>query len=422
MSDPTKRSLPMTGRRLLFLLPFPPRLDALHGGGRATAGLLAELTRRHTVALLYLRAPGEPPLDPHLARYCAYTEEVMRPLSDAAVGARVVRRVRLFVGWLRGRPMWATDWEVASYRTRVGAVVRDFGPEIVQVEYHIMGQYLTALDAAIPRILVEHEPGLSTAQARYRALRGLARLVAALDLQAWGRFERPILRNVDDVVVFTDRDRRAVAAIVPGSGITTIPLGTAIPVGALDPLGADPLVVLFAGNYAHAPNVDAALRLARQIFPAIRARCPGVVLRIIGDAPPPALRVLACDGIVVAGRVPDVVPELARAAVVVAPLRQGGGMRVKVLEALAAGKAVVASPLAAAGLDTTAAEVLVLADTDADFADAVVALLTDPDRRAALARRARIWAVDNLGWDRAAVAYEALYARLLARRRGGWGR
>jgi glycosyltransferase involved in cell wall biosynthesis len=109
-----------------------------------------------------------------------------------------------------------------------------------------------------------------------------------------------------------------------------------------------------------------------------------------------------------------VLPFLDDANVVVAPLRRGGGMRVKVMEALAAGKAVVASPLAAAGLDVTHGQQLLLAERDDEFASLIVNLLNDPAERRRLAESARSWAATNLDWRRPVAAYEALHDRLLA--------
>jgi glycosyltransferase involved in cell wall biosynthesis len=116
--------------------------------------------------------------------------------------------------------------------------------------------------------------------------------------------------------------------------------------------------------------------------------------------------------VVVTGGVPDVTPYLDRAAVVVIPVRMGGGMRVKVLEALAAGKAVVASRLAAEGLDVVHGRQILFAESDREFADATVELLLDVERRASLAAGARAWALENLGWDRVISAYENLYDSL----------
>src|SRR2546422_10461962 len=105
---------------------------------------------------------------------------------------------------------------------------------------------------------------------------------------------------------------------------------------------------------------------------------------------------MATANVIVTGPVPDVTPYLDRTAIVVVPLRLGGGMRVKVLEALAAGKAMIASPLAVEGLAVVDGEHAVLAETDQQFCDAIVQLLADPARRAALAGSARAWACAHL--------------------------
>jgi len=163
---------------------------------------------------------------------------------------------------------------------------------------------------------------------------------------------------------------------------------------------------------AHPPNVDAAERLVREIFPLVREHYPYATLTIVGDRPAAQLRQLAPQYVQITGRVPDVTPYLDRAAVVAAPLRIGGGMRVKVLEALAAGKPVVASRLAADGLDLHDGEQIVLTESDQQFAEAIVALLVNPDRRARIARSARAWACAHLGWESSVAAYEQLYRQL----------
>jgi glycosyltransferase involved in cell wall biosynthesis len=172
--------------------------------------------------------------------------------------------------------------------------------------------------------------------------------------------------------------------------------------------------VLFLGSFIHPPNVDAAVRLARSVMPAVRQKVPAAALEIVGDAPPKAVRELAGDGVIVTGRVPDVRPYLDGAAVVAAPLRLGGGVRVKVLDSLAAGKALVATPRALAGLPIEPGTHALVADTDAELTDALVELLRDPERRRRIGEAARTLAAERLGWERAAVEYEALYRSLPA--------
>ena len=161
------------------------------------------------------------------------------------------------------------------------------------------------------------------------------------------------MREVQAVVVFTERDRLALEALGTGTRVVRIPFGVPAVDTALAPEGAAPPEVVFVGNFRHPANVDAAVWLAGTLFPPVRDRVPDARLTIVGASPTPEVRALAGEAVSVTGPVDDVVPYLDRAAVVAAPIRLGGGMRVKVLEALAAGKAVVATPLAVEGLDVS---------------------------------------------------------------------
>jgi glycosyltransferase involved in cell wall biosynthesis len=310
--------------------------------------------------------------------------------------------------------MWAADCAVGPMAERVREVMGSWHPDVVQAEFHVMGQYLRdARLAGAIAVLTEHEPGTSAANEVARGSCGVARLVLRADAIAWRRFETGMLRHADAVVTYTERDRRFVASLAPGARVVRIPLATRIPPQPLDPIGAEPPSLVFVGNFMHPPNVDAALRLARGILPRIAAREPEVRLYLVGDRVPAAVRRVAAPNVIVTGLVDDVTPYLGRAAVVAVPVRTGGGLRVKVVEALAAGKAIVASRLAVEGLDVAHGEEVLLAEADDEFADAVLALLRDPQRRVAIASKARRWAEENLGWSRTVDDYERLYAELL---------
>jgi glycosyltransferase involved in cell wall biosynthesis/GT2 family glycosyltransferase len=303
---------------------------------------------------------------------------------------------------------------VPALAARLRELAHTWRPDVVQAEYHVMGQYLEVLDGCpARRILNQYEPGVGAARELWLSSRGFERFRNGLDLRAWERFERKVAGLADAVVVFTRRDRDAMAPYAAGVPVVTIPLGTELPERALDPAGQEPPEVLFTGNFHHPPNVDAAVRLAASIFPRVRERRPDAVLTLAGEAPPAELRAVAGPGVEVTGFVPSLLPYLDRAAMVAAPLSRGGGMRVKVLEALAAGKAVVASPLAAEGIGVRDGEQVVLAETDEEFAAAILGLLADRNRRVILGTRARAWAVENLGWGRSVEAYEELYDRLI---------
>jgi polysaccharide biosynthesis protein PslH len=395
--------------RLLFLLPFAPRLRGVHGGARVTGQLLAALAGRHDVAALYLTERAEPAVDMELVDACSLLEAVERGDPPAGLRSRLAPKLAL----LRRIPIWASELAEPRFASRAKALAEGWQPDVVQVEYPVMGQYLPALDRCpAPRVLVDHDASLRDLR-RWR--RPLGPVMGALDRRAWKSFERRAIDRVGAVVVFTDRDRGALEQLGSPTPIVQIPLGTPLSESPLDPVGGSPPGVLFVGNFAHhPPNVDAALWLGTGIFPPLRARHPGAHLTIVGPAPTPDVRALASDAIVVTGEVPDVTPYLEDAAVVAVPIRSGGGMRVKVLEALAAGKAIVATPLAVEGLDVAAGDQLEIAESEDDFRTAIARLLEDEGARRALGNRARGWAREYLGWDASVARYEALYESLTA--------
>ena len=401
----TQRSL-----KILSVLPFSPRLDATHGGGKATAKLLLALGERHRLALVHRRGPDEPPADPALVARCELVEEVPTTPRDPR---RLRRRARTLIGLAQGRPLWALETRGAALAPAVASFAARWQPDVVQIDYAVLIDSVWRLAPSLPVVLVEHEPGTARAESELRSGGGSGlRARQRADLFAWRRFDRRTYRRASAVVVFTERDRETVAEAAPGTSVHVIPLGLEPGPAALDPTG-DEGTIVFVGSFVHPPNLDAALQLVREILPLVRRRHPGLTAYVVGDRPPAELLDLATPDLVVTGRVEQVEPYLERAAVVVAPLRQGGGMRVKVLEALAAGKALVATPLAVAGLDVVDRKHVLLATTPAGFAEAVSGLLDDPAARRALGDTAREWALGQPGWPEVAARYEQVYESLV---------
>ncbi len=170
--------------------------------------------------------------------------------------------------------------------------------------------------------------------------------------------------------------------------------------------------VVFTGNLGYRPNAEAAWRLAREIFPAVRQHVPDARLRIAGADPRGLARELASERITVTGFVPDIVAELQRAAVAVAPVNAGGGVKTKVLEAMACGAAVVATPEANRGIEALPEEEILLGENTQDFARRVAEVLQDTERAEALGRAGRELVVRRFSWRQVGKELLALYEEL----------
>jgi glycosyltransferase involved in cell wall biosynthesis len=217
----------------------------------------------------------------------------------------------------------------------------------------------------------------------------------------------------------THEDREMIRAELQGADVSVVPDGAehiSARAGAPAPRPVDrpqgPLVVLLA-NFGYAPNVDGAHHLCRDILPLIERAVPNVHVWLVGNAPPDDVLALAGERVTVTGYVPDVLPYLDAADVVVCPLRIGGGVKLKTIEALRRGKAIVSTHVGAQGLPTEARHALVIADGPRGFADAVANLLLRRERRVRREAQAARAAGRLPTWDGAAAALASIYDELL---------
>lgn len=324
------------------------------------------------------------------------------------------RRARMAGGWAFGgrpwRAIWFADPGIQAILDRLAASHRF---DVAVIEDSAMSGY--RLPAGVPSLLTEHEvlrPRPLDWRLGANPGNWPGRLFTELDWRKRPPFQRASWRGADRVIAFGHRDAAAIAALAPevANRVRVSPFGLELPALA-DPSSIEPNNLLFVGNFSHQPNRDAAGWLAREIMPALLARQPSARLRIVGSSAPPEVLALSDSAIEVVPDAPSVEPHLAAAAVVVAPVRTGGGMRMKVLQALAAGKAVVTTGRGSEGFDCFDEKPpLAIADEAGDFAAAIAALLDEPAQRRELAERARGFATRHFAPTAWAKRLEAIYA------------
>jgi glycosyltransferase involved in cell wall biosynthesis len=383
--------------RLLIVTFDLPRADARSGSLLFMHGEIEALRARHAVTLVTfsLVQPDERRALAALRASGLQVHVIGEHLPAALIrGKRAMQR---WIGDMRGWPALGNprvlDPRLPRALAQLTAAHRF---DVLQVEDIGLGAF--AFESPIPTVLVEHEVLEPTG----------GDLRDGLDYQPalWRRFDR--------VQVFSQRDADLIARRAPdvASRVRVNPFGVDIPARTATDIVER--AVTFVGAFKHPPNVDAAIWLGTEIMPILRRSSPGVTLSLVGDGPPASVRSLAADDVIVTGAVPSVEPYLDRASVVVAPVRMGGGMRVKVLQALARGKAVVTTSLGAEGLAAApAGPPLGVSDSTEDFAAAVARLLANPEAAAVLGRRARSFVEAHHGWARYRERLEATYAELV---------
>lgn len=233
-------------------------------------------------------------------------------------------------------------------------------------------------------------------------------LSARLRLPLSRRFERFIFVPYDRTVVIAAADKAMLLSLRAALTVDVIPNGIDLERFHRSVTQRDSHTLLFVGNYDYPPNQDAARVLVEQILPRVRADAPGAKLQLVGINPPDWMRALANDHIEVTGEVPDVGLYLARATVFVCPLRIGAGLKNKVLEALATGIPVVATPLSVDGIAVVDGQSAIVAPI-ARIAEETVGLLNDEALRERLAQKGRQLIEAEYSWERTADSYERLY-------------
>ena len=360
---------------------------------------LEALCERHEVTLV--AGVGDEPWEPRAAQ-AATAARAAAHLADRrrspSARRRMRRRLRLASNWFYTSRPWLALWfGTPAVQAVIDRLSKTQEFDIVAVEDSSMATL--RLPPGVPAILTEHEVGRARPEMWRPGQRGSIALWALrhLDRRRWEGFQRAAWRRFDRVQVFTPYDARTIERLAPDAAprVRVNPFGLALPAVA-DFRREQPGRVLFVGNFTHPPNRDAAVWLVREIMPHVRAAHPQARLRLVGSGPPTEILRLAGPGIEVIGDVLDVDPYIEAACVCVAPVRVGGGMRAKVLYALARGKAVVTTTLGAEGYALPGRELpMVVADDAAEFAAAIAGLLSDAPRRHQLARAARAFAEEN---------------------------
>jgi glycosyltransferase involved in cell wall biosynthesis len=296
----------------------------------------------------------------------------------------------------------------------ITALAGDGRFDIVQLE----GSQLCSFDipdtaaVVIDEHNIEYEVLQRMAEGERTALR---RLFSAVEYRKFRTLEQRWWRRADAVAVTSEREVPTVSRHAPETAVGVVP-------NAVDPdefvPGGDPNPdsVLFMGTLGYRPNIDAVEWLLGEVLPELRRLHPDASLTIVGHGEQQDLARFRQPGVEVTGRVPDVRPYLEKAAVTVAPLRIGGGTRLKVVEALAMGKAVVSTRLGCEGLNVVDGEHGLVGDDAPAFASAVAGLLTNPGQCRRLGEAGRALVVEHYSWATACRLLQDLYDSIGSRR------
>lgn len=338
---------------------------------------------------------------------------------DITVETVVVRRIGSHSLPFHGRPDVVEEFASPSFRAAIEASVRKWRPGIAQLEFTQMAQYAAAC-APAKTVLIEHDITFDLCE-QLLVIEENWELRRQLNL--WRQFETAAWRELDTVVAMSEKDRSLIATTA-NSAARAIALPNGVDLDRFQPScrEPDPGRLLFIGSFAHLPNLLAAEFFLNQVWPLLIGKIPDSTLHVIAGHRHEyhlarfADRVkleLKQPGLELEDFVSDVRPAYHRAALVIAPLPASAGTNIKILEAMAMGKAVVSTPAGVNGLDLTAERDFVLVKTADQMAKAICYLLSDPETRKRLETAARQRVEHAYDWDQIAGRQAALYRELL---------
>jgi glycosyltransferase involved in cell wall biosynthesis len=371
------------------VLPFPPE----QGTRVLSFAIVEALSEAFDVTVLArILDPGEAAHARALERWCSRVVTVL-PANRSSALARVAYRLAYTArSLLTGRSLKSLYDCPGAFVARARELARE--PfDLVIVEYWQLYPLLEVFPPSHTVLLthdIDRQVNRDRTALEYGAMR---RVMAAWRNRVEGREEARAYRRATRVWALTSRDADAVRSISPDTRVEVLPFG--LDAGAFAGAAAprESREVLFMGAMGAVFNRDAIVHFARDIHPLL-AGLPGVSFTIVGGALPPEAAALAdAPGVTVTGHAPDPRLYLGRAACMVVPLRYGGGLRIRIIEAMAAGLPVVGSPAAVAGMDLREGDEVLVARTPEEYRLHVERILADPAWAAALAARAReaVW-------------------------------
>ena len=402
--------------RILLVTPFP--LYPTDTGGRIrTARIFERLSRTHDIAVVCFRPPYVP--HEHLARMYAFARRIEYVDWRAAPNFSMA-----FYGEVAASLGSALPYTVRKYRSRefarrLAALVAEEHYDALVCDF--LQPAVNCIDLRFrPKVLFQHNVEAEIFRRHAEARRAPhERMLFWWEYVKLARFERRTCRAFESCIAVSERDAERLRESCGDTPVHAVPTGVDTEYFTPRPSAERHDTIVFVGSMDWLPNQDAVEYFTGQILPAIQRRM-GVRFVVAGRHPTERLRQLAREtaGMSVTGTVEDIRPYLAEAALVVIPLRIGGGTRIKAYEAMAMQRAVLSTSLGIEGLPVSPGEHVEVADDAASFAERAVELLTDRARRTRLGAAARQFVELEGSWDLVAARFAKVCEEAVENSRG----
>ena len=394
--------------KILFLSPTVP-FPLTDGGRIRVFNLLKQIAQKNEVTLLALEtqptdAEGVAQLQQlDIQVHLVPNAPTLPPLSFGTLAN----------AFFKQQPITVARYDLPAYRQQLRELIATDTFDLVHYEMFHTAQFRTETD--LPGVLSQQ----NVDSAIWRRLCGetvnpFYKFAYWTQQLAFQRYERVLSPEFDAVACTSDIDAAVFQQHCAEDVIEIIPNGVDVAHYQPDFSAEAPAHLIYIGSMDWYPNEDAVSFFADEVLPQIHAEVPDVKFSIVGGNPSVRVQKLTeREGVIVTGRVPEIKPYFAEATVFVVPLRIGSGTRLKILEALAMGKAIVSTSVGAEGLDLKDGEEIFIADEPMVFAEAVTRLLKDPPLRRRIGENGRARVEQDYDWQSIGEKLHRLYTKIL---------
>jgi glycosyltransferase involved in cell wall biosynthesis len=407
--------------KVLIVSPYLPHPLSGHGTGTFMYGLLTHIAPRHEITLVSFCDKRELALAADLSALPLRLHAVPRGKgAQRNLGWNMYLALTRLLQFVRSLLLWQPYYVAKFYHPRMARLIqqltRESSFDIVQLEMVQMAQYISS-SARGKSVLHAHDVAFRPAYRRFRSAPSMiARCFSFIEWCRWARFERRFARKFDGILCVTEQDKMLLERLTSSRRISYLPRGVDV-ADNLPPYESRVREnLLFVGTFSHRPNREAALWLAGEIFPLVLKRFPGSTLSIIGLDPPADLQELAArtPQIRILGFVDDVRVHLRSAALFVAPLRTGGGVKVKILHAMGQGIPVVTTSVGIEGIEGITPGSALVGETAERLAEQICTLLADRKQAAQVGRMGWEAMRTRYSWDRVTLRLEEIYKQAMS--------
>ncbi len=382
---------------ILFLsteIPFP--LD--HGHHLRTGNVLKCLAEDHAIHFVgFYKDEAELAYLPELRKYCDSVN--VFPLQEGALRWRYFWG--LLTNLLSSQPFPAQRYDLPAAQKQVRELIRTKNIDAVHFDAPWLAAYQSAV-APCPKILTTHNVEAERLRTWMRVEKNpLAKAYLYLQYRKLYRFEKNLYYQFEQNIVVSEKDRDELAKFAPDTPFAVVPNGVDTVFFTPNYDAMMPNRVVWAGPMNDPYNKDAVDYFLHDVYPLLSKKTSAVTVTFLGPSPTPYLQELAKNDhrLIAAGYVDDIRPYVDKATVFIAPLRAGGGTKLKVLNAMAQGKAVVTTSIGAEGISGVSPENIRIADTPQHYAEAICYLLAFPDEARAVGQKARELVLKYYDWQ-----------------------